>query len=138
MMDNESTTEVAAVLNIRRLAIIKVVVSELQQSLQFYKGVLGFKEAEEQMLSPGVTLEGGGTSLYLFELEEKSEPVHREFGTYPEVAICFVVNGVRAAYERCCEAGVVIAGDYNQPWERFATVRLADPDGNVIELWGNP
>lgn len=128
---------VAAPLDILRLGIVQVRVSSMEKAMQFYKGVLGFEEGE-QMLAPGITLKAGEISLYISELEVPYEPTVREHGTYPEISLCFIVKGVRAAYERCRDAGVTIVGDYDQPGEHFATVQIADPDRNVIELWGNP
>jgi len=128
----------APALQVLRLGIVKIRVANMETALQFYKGILGFQEEEVQMLSPGISLKAGQASIYLSELEEPYEPLEREFGTYPEISLCFIVQGVRAVYDRCLAAGVTIAGDYDQPGEHFATLQLADPDRNVVELWGNP
>lgn len=125
-------------LQILHLGIIKVRVSNMEKALQFYKNVLGFEEEKEQMLSPGISLRAGQASIYLSEIEEPTEPIEREFRTYPEISLCFIVKGVRAVYESCSDKGIPIAGDYTQPNENFATLQIADPDRNLIEIWGHP
>ncbi|MBS1910600.1 MAG: VOC family protein [Bacteroidetes bacterium] len=127
-----STPDIAPLVSVRGLAVIAIHVSNLARSLEFYKKMLGFQEGE-QMLEPGVTLQAGDATIYL---AEGREPAEHEPGTRTGISLCLVAPGVRANYERLRDAGVRIVHEYTQASEFFATVGIADPDGNVVELWG--
>jgi len=135
MSDQNISVEVAApVIEVRRMAVITIFVSDMERSLRFYKEMLGFAEGE-QMLSPGVTIEAGEIMLYLVADRQAAE---RPLETYPEISLCFAVPGARDAFAKLRDAGAVIVGEYNEPSEYFASFRIADPDGNLLQFWGRP
>ena len=133
-VDIEAEPAVQPVVQTRGLAIIAIDVTDIDRAERFYTEMLGF-ERGEQMLSPGVTLSAGDCSIYL---RDEQITAGREQVKHPEITLCLVVPGVRNAYERLREAGVKITGELVAPSEYFATMAIADPDGNPIEIWGKP
>jgi predicted enzyme related to lactoylglutathione lyase len=49
-----------------------------------------------------------------------------------------VVASVRESARRLRDNGVVIVSDYEEASEYFASIQFADPDGNLLQLWGRP
>lgn len=132
MNENTLPTQATVPAPVRGIAVVMIHVIDLDRSVRFYKEVLGFGEAE-QMLEPGVTLQAGDLMMYLAEGRAVSRGDKHHS---PEISLCMVVRGVRAAYDRLREAGVVIVGEYDQPSEQFASVQFEDPDGNLLQIWG--
>lgn len=130
--DNDGAT--TPVLTIKNLAVITIYVSDLELSLQFYRHMLGFEDAE-QMLSPGYTLQFGEQMVYFVG---GRWPAEKELDTYPEIALCFAVSGVEEAFTRLRDAGATIVADYDKASEYFASFHIADPDGNLLMFWGRP
>ena len=131
---NASLITDSSVVSVRGLAIIALRVCDLERSVRFYKSTLGFVDAE-QCLSPGVTLESEGFQIYLSDgaIADNRQPM-----IHPEVRICLTMPGVIAAAARLKEAGVTIIEEAEAGSEFFASCTIADPDGNLIELWGRP
>lgn len=125
----ESTTPVVQV---KAMGIVRIHASDVERSVRFYKEMLGFREGE-QMLEPGVTLEAGNCSIYI---TNGREPVAKEQGRYPEISLALVVSSVRESHDRLRDAGVTIVSDYDRASEFFASMEIADPDGNVIGILG--
>jgi catechol 2,3-dioxygenase-like lactoylglutathione lyase family enzyme len=119
---------------VRGLAIITIFVSDIDRATHFYKDVLGFEEGE-QMLEPGVTLQAGDMTIYLHGGREVTE---RKFLSSPEIGLAMVVASVRESARRLRDNGVVIVSDYEEASEYFASIQFADPDGNLLQLWGRP
>jgi catechol 2,3-dioxygenase-like lactoylglutathione lyase family enzyme len=119
---------------VRGLAVITVFVSDIDRATRFYKDVLGFEEGE-QMLEPGITLQAGDLTIYLHGGREATE---RNFLLYPEISLAMVVASVRASARKLRDNGVVIVSDYEEASEYFASIQFADPDGNLLQLWGRP
>ncbi len=132
MDENNSPAETTVPAQVRGLAVVMIHVVDLDRSVRFYREVLGFGDAE-QMLEPGVTLQAGDLMIYL---ADGRSALRRRDHHSPEISLCMVVRGVRAAYDRLCEAGVMIVGEYDQPSEQFASVQFEDPDGNLLQIWG--
>lgn len=129
------STARTSVVQVRNLGTITVHVHDLERSVRFYEEVLGFKKGEEQMMAPAMMMQTADVQIYL---NPGSDDMGRREGACPEISIGLVVSGVRAGAERLREAGVPIIGDYYQMSDSFASVQIADPDGNMIELMGNP
>lgn len=130
-----SATVQPSLVQICRMGLITIHVSNLERSVKFYGDVLGFAKEQEQMMQPGVTLRAVDVQVYL---NPGCDSMERRSGACPEISLSFVVDGVRASYERLRDAGVMILDDYFQPSLAFATVQFADPDGNMLELIGKP
>jgi len=87
------------------------------------------------MMAPAVMMQTADAQIYL---NPGCDNMGRREGACPEISIGLVVSGGRASSERLRDAGVPIVGDYYQMSDSFASVQIADPDGNMIELMGNP
>lgn len=125
-----STTPAA--IPIRAIGQIIVRVSDLNRSVRFYQEVLGFAEAEDQMLAPGMTLVAGDVSIYV--TEGATARGNSEAAGY---RIALIVASAKAAYEQAQQAGVTIVDEYDGT-ENFGSFTIEDPDGAVVELWGRP
>ncbi len=99
----------------------------------FYTERLGFEKGED--MSPGVLLRAGDVTLYLEPGRKTRESASREF---PEFSPCFASESVKQSYEVLKSAGVTIVEDYQEYGPTFALFKIADPDGNLIELAGQP
>jgi predicted enzyme related to lactoylglutathione lyase len=135
-MDEMTTTvdAVTPVISVRHLATLCVYVSDKERAVRFYKEMLGLQEGE-QMLEPGVTLQLGETMIYI---SDGREPMEREPMKHPEISIAFVVSSVKESFEKLRNAGVTIVEEYNAPSPYFASFSIADPDGNILQIWGKP
>ncbi|HHH76050.1 MAG TPA: hypothetical protein ENL03_03380 [Phycisphaerae bacterium] len=51
---------------------------------------------------------------------------------------CFATDSVRQSYEALKASGVKILEEYQEYAPTFALFKIADPDGNMIEIAGNP
>ncbi len=130
MSDNPTQQDIPA--PVRGLAIVAVYVSDMERARAFYTRVLGFAEAAEQMLEPGITLQAGDASIYLHGGRTAAgRPNHDG----PEISLCLVARGIDACHQRLLAAGVEIV-EYNPTSEAFASLLLNDPDGNLLQLWG--
>ena len=124
-----------AIAPVRGIGIIVINVSDAERSIRFYKEVLGFAEGE-QMLSPGTTLQAGDAVIYIADGREGRE--EREHLRFPEISLMLVVRGLKEASDRLRDAGIRFIEEYSQAGPHFASCSIADPDGNVIELVGQP
>ena len=115
------------------LNVVAVYVTDVQHSRAFYMEQLGFEEGEE--MSPGILLRAGDVTLYLEGGRRARESKVRRF---PEVSPCFAVDGVRESYEALKNSGVGIVEGYQEFAPTFALFKIADPDGNFIEIAGEP
>jgi lactoylglutathione lyase len=104
-------------------------VSDLQRSLRFYRGLLGFDltysfPSEEEPQFVALEVDGGGLGLAAADGPVESA----------STAIWVYTDDVDAAVADLRSAGVrVIAEPADQPWgERVAS--LADPDGYVVHI----
>lgn len=120
-------------LAVRGLGQIMLQTSDIERTVQFYKETLGFTEADEQMLSPGVTLTAGDASIYITD----GGTPHAISTNRSEFRIALIVNGLRDAWQRAQGAGLTIVEEYSGS-EYFASFSIADPDGVVVDLWGKP
>jgi hypothetical protein len=86
-------------------------------------------------MSSSVAMRVADVQIYL---NPGCDPMERRAGNCPEISLSLVVDGVRASGERLRNAGVTIVGDYYEASPAFASIQVADPDGNMIELIGKP
>lgn len=115
------------------LAVLAVYVTDLERARRFYVDVLGFQQAGG--MSPGILLQAGDVTLYL---EGGREPSPAPGTTGTTTSACFYTGSVREAWARIQELGLPVVEPYTEHAPTFAMFRIADPDGNVIELVGKP
>lgn len=129
----DTTETVAPVTTVRGLGQIMILTTDVERSTQFYKEALGFVEAEEQILSPGITLTAGDASIYI------SDGAAQRAGA-SDAACCqvaLIVSSARASFNALKAAGAQIVEELDGN-EYFASFSIADPDGVVISIWGRP
>ncbi len=118
------------------IAHLAVVTSDIGQAVDFYTGVLGFRETlrlETDHSGTIVFVSLDGTQLELFGGGQPRDPGEGEGKVgYPHVALA--VDDVDVEYERLTSLGV----EFDMPpTDAEAGIRLAffrDPDGNRIEI----
>lgn len=121
-------------IQLQQMHAIVLYVSDLERAKAFYTDQLGFEFGET--MGAGIVMRGGGVLLFIeggYTKREKA-PAHEV-----DVSVCFnVKGGVRGAFEKLQKAGVTMATEYQEVEPGFAFFRLADPDGNVFEISGQP
>lgn len=130
-----SSSVQSSLVQVRNLGMITVHVSDLERSITFYREMFGFEREQEQMMSSSVAMRVADVQIYL---NPGCDQMERRGGNCPEISLSLVVDGVRASGERLRNAGVTIVGDYYEASPAFASIQVADPDGNMIELIGKP
>jgi catechol 2,3-dioxygenase-like lactoylglutathione lyase family enzyme len=123
-----------ATVTVSGLNVLAIYVSDLERAVAFYVDQLGFERKEP--MPPGLLLQAGELTVYLEgERQERPGPGIQEVG----ISACFAIaGGVRAAHDRLQAAGVTIVEPYQEFAPTFGMCRIADPDGNVLELAGTP
>lgn len=86
-------------------------------------------------MPPGVLLKSGDITLYIEGGRRLREGEARGFA---EFSPCFATDSVRRSYEILSNAGVQIVKEYQEFGPTFALFQIADPDGNLIEIAGEP
>ena len=117
------------------LNTLAVYVTDLERAQAFYVEQLGFQPCDQ--MPPGILLKAGEVTLYL---EGGRKPRSSSPLSESEISFCLGTAGgsVKDAHEKLKAAGVAIVKDYQEFAPTFAMFRIADPDGNVIELAGKP
>lgn len=123
---------------IRRIEHTTITVSDLQRSLDFYTGLLGFRVDREMWIPESqlriVFLKLGETELELFGVHETTgASISGENEVIGYKHICLLVDSVDEEYARLAKAGVT----FRIPPADVQSVRIAflkDPDGMDIEL----
>jgi catechol 2,3-dioxygenase-like lactoylglutathione lyase family enzyme len=115
-------------------------VADVQRSIDFYSGHLGFEVEAVYDDPPYVTLVRAGMRLSLAEQGHAAEdrpgvtmqaPADR---SSLQVALVLEMSGVRAAYEELSATGVgFLAEPYSPPWGGHRCFAV-DPDGYLVEL----
>ena len=123
----------------RRLTFVALSVSDLQRSVQFYRGVLGvpLNEAthDSEKQDPWY---GGKHAAYswtdgeflhfaLYPMHEPERPV----ATAAQIG--FQVGNLDSVHQRVVGSGAeVVLEPRSEPWGR--TARYLDPDGNIVSI----
>ena len=110
------------------LAVISLYAVDLDQSVEFYRDVIGLYLVSEGAGHPHFRLDG----TYLVMLKGKPQPAQETDGD-PFPVIAFAVDDLDGALDRLKAKGVVL------PWgveadARARWVMFHDPAGNLIEL----
>lgn len=119
-------------MDIQRIAIVSVPVTDQDRSLAFYRDVLGLEVVIDNEFAPGmrwVQLRGAhpGANFSLTSWGDGSAA-----GTMRGV-IVQVPDAHAAADEVRATRATIVREDYDTPFGHF--VEIEDPDGNGIALW---
>jgi catechol 2,3-dioxygenase-like lactoylglutathione lyase family enzyme len=115
------------------LAVVAIYVADLERAASFYVDVLGLVPAGD--MPPGRLLKAGDAVVYL----EGGRRGRAGAGLQaPTVSACFRAPSVKACWERLCEANAPVVEEYRELGPGFAMLRVEDPDGNVVEVAGEP
>jgi catechol 2,3-dioxygenase-like lactoylglutathione lyase family enzyme len=115
------------------LNVLSFYVSDLERAKKFYTEILGFEESGP--MGPGFCMKGAGVTIYL---EPGREECPRPPWKYADISPCFATDGVSDAFEKLADAGVKIISEYEEFSAEFGMFRIADQDGNIIEIAGKP
>jgi len=107
-------------------------VSNLQNSAEWYAKHFGFKVIVEDPLYLELRTESGIRIMLI--PKENNITSHMNYSNGPQAAYGFVVSNVDAVYKKLIEQGVEVGKISNYQGTSFG---FQDPDGNVIELWGD-
>lgn len=118
---------------VRDMNVLAVYVNDFEKAKAFYIEQLGFEESEE--VSPGILLQSGDVTLYMEGGRKKRESGLRE---YSEFSPCFSTDSVKETFEVLKASDVKIVEEYQEFAPTFALFKIADPDGNLIEIAGKP
>lgn len=123
-------------MNIQELGHVVLYVSNLEQSANFYRDTLGFREIQR---GSGLALFSSGRThheLLLIEVGGVSRPRYFEPGLYH---IGFKIGdgseALRAVYRELVSKGVQIVGTADHTVTHSLYIR--DPDGNELELYAD-
>lgn len=124
---------------VQELGHIVLYVSDLEQSVRFYRDVLGWPEVSPDVPGmPAAAFSGGSThhELLLIEVGPTAAPIPagRRLGMYHfGLKVGDSDDELRAALKRVQDAGVRIMGatDHHVTHSLY----IMDPDGNEIELY---
>lgn len=116
---------------------VTIAARDLERSIDFYSRVFGFRVAGQRRSVPrcSATLAAPGEALIAIQELGDSPgspvPLHRRWG--------FLVDDLDGAREAIWDLGVKVADDNGAPdhihrWPNGRSLRVRDPDGNVIEL----
>jgi lactoylglutathione lyase len=118
---------------VRRVDYVIRFVSDLDQSVEFYRDVLGMKP---KVVGDGfVEFDVENLKFGLYERGKLPELIGPDsLQTGPEGELVFVVGDVDSWSERMRGAGIqVLSGPTDRPWGH-RTLHVADPDGLIVEL----
>jgi hypothetical protein len=116
------------------LAVIAIHGADLARSRACHEGLLGLEARGS--VPPGQLLRAGGATVSL-EGGGRRRPAGAGLDRATASA-CFATTSVRAAWKALQSAGVPVVEPYRQLAPAFAMLRVADPDGTVVELAGEP
>ena len=115
-------------------AVIGIYVSDLLAAKDFYINDLGLEDVGE--MGPGWMLKLGEISFYLEDGREKNlENINLQNA---DITICFSAKSVKAAYEEIRKKNIEIVMEYIEYSPEYSVFMISDPDGNIIEIAGNP
>jgi catechol 2,3-dioxygenase-like lactoylglutathione lyase family enzyme len=120
--------------NVSGLCVVTVFATDLERSKAFYMNHLGFKEGDP--MPPGIILRAGEITLYLEGGRKKREGAPLK---QAELGFTFELReGLKEACAKFRDADVPLVGVYEEFSPSYGFFRIADPDGNVIEIAGKP
>jgi catechol 2,3-dioxygenase-like lactoylglutathione lyase family enzyme len=122
-----------ATVNVTGLNVLAIYVTDLERARLFYTDHLGFEPCGDY--PPGLLLRAGGITIYLEGGHKLPAPqAPKTVGVSP----CFSTESVKATFTKLKAAGVNIVAKYQEFSAAYATFKITDPDGHVIEFAGKP
>ena len=127
-----------------RIAHVGIAVRSIADVLPFYRDVLGM-EAAELAAMDGARISGldaGGPLIELLEAVDDDSPIGKFVARRGPALhhICFEVDNIEAALERCRAAGIALIDDeprMGAEGKLIAFLHPASTGGVLIELTGN-
>ncbi len=116
-----------------RIGYVELQVSDLDQSVTFYKELIGFQELERDDKTVTLTTDGTVPQLLLREEESFVERPFRSTGLYHFAILVPTREDLALSLVRLAEAGYQIQGASDHQYSE--AVYLADPDNNGIEIY---
>ena len=120
----------------KRLGYAILFVSDIEESVRFYRDVLGVPLRSANETYAEFATEGAKFALYARQALPALIGAQAPMGPvpWPQGEVAFFVEDPDGDHERLRRAGVtILAPPTDRPWgER--TLHIADPDGNVVEL----
>jgi methylmalonyl-CoA/ethylmalonyl-CoA epimerase len=124
-----------------QIAHVGIAVRSIAETLPFYREILGMREVE-LAATDGARIRGldaGGPLIELLEAEEENSPIGKFVASRgPAIHhICFAVDDLDAALERCRAAGVRLIDDVPRigaEGKRIAFLHPTSTGGVLIEL----
>ena len=112
-----------------------LVVKNLEESLKFYKEIIGLKENRRFQSGPGVEIVflGEGDT----EIELMSSPVPREINMGTDISLGFEVESVAAMMKELKKKGIAIHSGPFQPNPHVKFIYVLDPNGLKIQFVEN-
>jgi catechol 2,3-dioxygenase-like lactoylglutathione lyase family enzyme len=107
---------------------INIICSDLQQSLQFYRDLLGFSvETDDEGF---YHLRCAHYQYLLLPIAQPTVPII-PYGSVPQVSLDLLVDDLEAAYRFCQQHGVAFAKEWTEGAKMFV---IRDPDGLPWEV----
>ncbi|MGD6844643.1 VOC family protein [Bacillus infantis] len=116
-----------------RIGYVELQVSDLEQSLTYYKELIGFQELERDEKTVTLTTDGTVPQLLLRKDESFVERPFRSSGLYHFAIVVPTRKDLALSLVRIAEAGYPIQGASDHQYSE--AVYLADPDNNGIEIY---
>lgn len=124
-------------LGINRIARVTIAVRDLEQSMEFYARVFGFRIAENESRPTGASVIMAGPEHIRLAIHQYGDaavplvPVCRDWG--------FIVSDLESVRDAVWDLGVNVAHDSGEPDQIYRrsngrSLYIHDPDGNDIEL----
>jgi catechol 2,3-dioxygenase-like lactoylglutathione lyase family enzyme len=118
-----------------------IFVKDMATMVRFYRDVLGFGIKEDENTS-NVYLEKDGTLFLLYRRTEFEKMTNRSFGYADTInghyEIALSVENYEAVdlkfKEVIAKGAITVLEPTTEPWGQ-RTCYIADPEGNVIEIW---
>ncbi len=116
-----------------RIGYVELQVSDLDQSLTFYKELIGFQELERDEKTVTLTTDGTVPQLLLREEQSFVERPLRSTGLYHFAILVPTRQDLALSLKHLMESGYPVQGAADHQYSE--AVYLADPDNNGIEIY---
>lgn len=112
-----------------------LVVKDLEESLKFYKEIVGLKENRRLKAGPGVEIAflGDGET----EIELMTSPKPREINMGTDISLGFEIKSVDEMMKDLSEKGIAIHSGPFQPAPNVKFFYMMDPNGLKIQFVEN-